>query len=105
MYKLVVLVGTLALSTAACTGAVTVSRDSEPYGMGYLSGRLLHDAKPSKSFRDDEMASICEELRDIAHRKSGMADDAQHNINFMDGCKSGIKGEPPPDRLREFVDN
>jgi hypothetical protein len=104
MKRMFVLAGTLLLVTAGCAGVVRIDRNSEPYGMGYVSGRLMHDADPDHSPDDDEVASRCGTFRDGAHDKSDMPDDAEHNLNFMDGCTSGMKGEPPPDGLRQYFD-
>ncbi|WP_328996330.1 hypothetical protein OG394_16930 [Kribbella sp. NBC_01245] len=104
MHKILAITACLALGASACAGIVTVDRDSEPYGMGYLSGRLMHDADPSHTPDDKEIVSRCGTFRDAAHQKSSMPDDAEHNLNFMDGCKSGMKGESPPEGLRKYFD-
>lgn len=94
---------TLLLSAAVLAGCSlsTVDQNSQAYGLGYASGRLMRDAEPDRQFGDDEVNTRCGTFRDGAH-SHGMTDDADHDIAFMEGCRGAIAGDAPPDGLKDM---
>lgn len=94
----IVILASTAVLLAGCSLS-TVDQNSEAYGLGYASGRLMRDAEPDRQFGEDETNTRCGTFRDGAH-SHGMTDDAEHDIAFMEGCRGAIAGDDPPEGLK-----